>query len=203
MNCINDHIYITFDQDDRFKKILPGGAEIIMPKVWDYVDDYGQKNGKWDTNLNGLEANPQVGYVLVENPAYRFKSGDKIFMHFLAYENRWRVSIGDYDGYAISANDIFFTDNGTIEMVDGVYLGKQLYDDIPQTPSGLYIGHVERKKECYIELTHVPLRSPYKPGNIIFTVDGAQYPVRYNGMELIKVLENEIVGVVQEDVVCQ
>jgi hypothetical protein len=195
MRCIRDNIFISFDPLERFRRSMPDGSTLIIPEFWDHVDDYGQKSGKMDRELNELKTNPQIGYVIHPNDKFKFKPGDKIFMHYLSID--YRCTVGDQVGAFTNANDIFFTDNGEIEMCDGVYLGEQLIDEIPRTAGGIWLDFMERKKECHIKLTHVPNGSELKPGDVVFSIDGAQYPIFYNNQKYIKLLDSEIVGLVE------
>ena len=183
MNCINNYLYVTFDENHRFLRTLDGGMEVIVPEMWEYTDDWGQKNGRMDGNLNGLEANPQIAYVLAGNN--NFNPGDKVFLHFLAWENALKLDLDNYSGCFIRESDVFFVDNGEILMCKDTYLGIRVMREI--------FG-MEAKSECYIELTDV-CDGRYGKGDVIVTIDDAQYPVQYRDKEYIKVMKNEIVGI--------
>lgn len=195
INCINSYIFISFDPFEKFIRVLPDGSKLIVPEFFEHIDDYGLYTGKMDRNLNGLETNSQTGYVIFENKKFKFKSGDKVFFHYLAID--YKCEVNGLTGAFINANDVFFTDNDGIEMCDGVYLGEQIVKEVPRTASGIWLDFMERPKECYIKLTHVPSKSDFKVGDVVFSIDRLQYPIVYEGKSLIKLASHEIVGLME------
>lgn len=189
MNCIRNNIFVTWNPEERFT-VLFGDKSIIIPFKWQHLDEYGFATDKMEENINYLQTAQQTAYVLAENPKFKFKKGDKVIFHYLAIS--YKCTVDGIDGAFIDATDIFFRDNGEIDMADGYYLCEQLFDDIPQTPSGIFLEHIERKKECHLKVLHGS--GLYQPGDIVFSIDGAQYKFTYEGKEYIKLKEEEIVG---------
>lgn len=191
---LNNYIIVSFDKKHN-KVFEVGGVELIRPDEWTLTEE-------GSTNFNMKEVHPQIATVLVGNPRYPYRKGDKVFLHYMAKETEQAIDVEGEEQSGVDANFVFFViDGDNMVMAKNTYLGEQVYVDAPKTPSGIYTTPFDKKKEVLkIKLTHVPYDSEYfDVGEVVFTVDDNQYTFEYKGKEYIRLRSEEIVGKYKED----
>jgi len=197
MKCINDWIFVSYDDRSKFYHTLPNGVELVIPIVWEQRDEYGFYTGQRTENLDRKEANPQVCYVLSENPRYpEYKVGDKLFTHYLEYENGDTV-LGEVTGKMIKGNSVFFKvgEGGEMLPTKGTYIAERIAGK-RFTPLGILLPDwIPNFKKCHVRLTVTPTDSPYNVGDVVLTIDDNQYMFEYEGKVHVKVYDHEIIGV--------
>lgn len=125
--------------------------------------------------------------------------GKEAFVYYLAYECAKWID----DKRAVIPESMIFFITDPIEMMPDTYLGQEVFINGEKTESGIYITpFVEKKEGVRIKLTHVPKNSIASVGDIVITIDDKQYSLIYGGQTHIKLMEREIVAIVNgEDII--
>jgi len=193
MKLLNGKIGVKFDESHN--KTLTKGLndlDIVRADLWINREDDGEQSSKYNENLNYLETKPQIASVTITSASCDYKVGDKIFLHYMAYET---AELTEY-GWIVDTDFILFQimPDNTFKMVDGAYLGEQLLTDEVITETGIYLSG-GKKEGLKVKITHVPDNNLISIGETVVTVDDKQYELNYWGKKYIKLVENEIVGV--------
>lgn len=211
MKCINRNIGIVFDESHLKTYNLGNGITLERAEAWKVRDDDGETNSKIATNVNHLEVNPQIGWVAITNDKYPFQIGDKVFMHYLAFEmfEDKIVDEEDREVYFVDAGYIFFTIKEELEMCPKVYLGIVDIDEPPKTDSGIYLTSLEEvKNEMSITITHAPEIVPNdfgiviprvaEVGDKVVPMDRSNYNIKLDDKDYVVLKEHEIIGICQD-----
>lgn len=125
--------------------------------------------------------------------------GDVVWTHYLGSD---KGNSFEYQGeiyHRIREAHIFFKikEDGSFEMNNSVYLGKEVIVEAPKTESGIFLTPYEEEKELLkIKVTNVPANQDLiKVGNTIMSSDASQYLINYEGETYIKIDEVYVVGV--------
>jgi len=188
---------VKFDADHN-KVVGKGlnGMEIIRPDKWLNEVPDAQGNSKFQENTNYLETHPQICTVLMANPAYPYSVGDKIFVHYMAWETAKNGDIVTNEAF-IFAEYVFFKilPDGTYLMADNVYIGEQQYTDEVITPSGIFLqgGNVEVSR---IKIIHKPNNDngSIAVGDTVISIDRHDYNFTISGRKFVKLTQKEIVA---------
>lgn len=211
MKCINRNIGVVFDETHLKTYDLGNGIKLDRAESWAVREDDGETSSKIATNVNHLEVNPQIGWIAITNDKYPFKVGDKVFMHYLAFEmfEDRIVDEQDREVYFVDANYIFFTIKEELEMMPKVYLGIPKIEEPPKTASGIYTTSLEEvKNEMSITITHVPesvcndfgitLPMVAEIGDKVVPMDKLNYYIKLDNKEYVVLKEHEIIGICQD-----
>lgn len=175
MKLLRDMIGVEFDMSHN-NVYNVGGIELVRPDKWEHENtSYSETGTMYQKNTNLKDTLPQIATVIVENDNMPFKMGDKVFVHYLALNNAQEI-----EGVtAIHGKSVFFKikDDGSYEMMEDVYLGQRVFNELEKTTSGIYLTSGEKGKEpLKIRITHAPKNSPlFKVGDTVLTVDDNQY----------------------------
>lgn len=198
MKLLNGLIGGTFDKSHN-KKVGVGldGIEIIRADKWLNMDAM-QKDGvtsRFNENVNYLETNPQIFVVTHPSSLHKYKVGDRLFLNYMAYEWAENTEYGEI----IDADFIMFkiNDDDSFELIDGLYLGEEIFSAEIVTHGGIFISG-GKKDNLRVKLTHIPLNSKFEIGDIVVSIDKNNYPLNYWGKTYIKLMEQEIVGVMTD-----
>lgn len=207
MKCINRNIGIVFDETHLKTYDLGNGISLERAESWKVRHDDGETNTKISTNVNHLEVNPQIGWVAITNDKYPFEIGDKVFMHYLAFEmfEDRIVDEQDREVYFVDASYIFFTMNEELVMCPSVYLGVVDIDEPPKTESGIFLTSLEEvKDEMSITITHAPesvandfgivLPRIAEVGDKVMPMDKSNYNIKIGEKDYVVLKEHEIIG---------
>ena len=202
MKILHGNIAGKFDEKHN-RSFMIGDLEIVRADLWVAKHGDEETHTTFNENVNYLETKPQIFTVTHPSANHNYKEGDKLFVHYMAYETAERM---DY-GTVISTDFIFFkiNEDESIELVDGLYLAESLYTPEDIRPSGIIIGG-GKKEALKVRITHVPHNKPkhyeehpVKIGDIVLTIDDKNYEFNYlGGKKYVKLLFSEIAMVVQE-----
>lgn len=212
MRAIGNKIGVVFDEDHLKTYDLGNGIKLERAEAWRAREGDEQTITKMETNVNHLETNPQIGYVAMSNDKYDYKVGDRLFLHYLAYEEfDEKIEIDGNDCYLIDETFVLFSfKNGTYEMRPNAYLGRVVIEEPPKTASGIYLTPQEAvKNDLRITITHVPVEKDNdhgvlienlcKVGDEVIPMDRYNYPVKVDGEEYVLLNDTEIVGIYATD----
>lgn len=208
MRVIGNHILVVFEKNNVFRS---GELELEKPVgVYEFDEAHQERRFMTDGNINRLEVNPQIATIVASSEKFNLKKGDKVLMHYMAWE--WCKEEKPLD---IEGQDVYRTEgeyvlgyirNDQYFPVDNTYFGKRVYLEAPKTASGIFLSPYDKINQAsHIQITHLPeitLRD-YKfltKGQIAITVDDKQYPFMIGEEEYIKLTAEEIVGWVDEGV---
>lgn len=207
MRAIGNKIGVVFDETHLKTYDLGNGIQLERAQAWRAKEGDEESITKVETNVNHLETNPQIGYIAMTNDAYEFEMGDKVFMHYLAYEEfEEKIDIDGKECYLIEESFIFFViKNGIYEMRPNTYLGRVVIEEPPKTTTGIYLTSQEAvKNDLRISITHVPVEKENEHGILVKNVceigeevipmDKFNYPVKLDGEEYVMLKDTEIVG---------
>jgi|GEM_PF-3210596 len=208
MLSLNKKIGVKFDESDKKTYNLGNGIELVRATSWLDREDDGEVGTKKMTNVNHLEINPQIATVVIENADFDLKVGDKLFLHYLAYE--WSDESVELSGELcdlISIDNVLFKiEDKEYIMRPKCYLGESIIDKAPQTASGIFLSSVEdQKNPLQVKITHTPMDvhemtgsvlDVAKIGDTVITIDSNNYPIVVDGKGYIFLRENEIVGLI-------
>lgn len=150
---------------------------------------------------NDLKAGHDQRAVVVGVSDYStwLTQGDVVWTHYLGSD---KGNSFEHEGvvyHRIRESQIFFKikEDGSFEMADGVYLGKEVIVEAPKTESGIFLTPYDDQKEMLkIKVTNAPDNQDLiKAGNTVMSSDASQYLITYEGETFIKIDEVYIVGV--------
>lgn len=196
MKTINTSVFVRFDFDHN-KVFQFGDVKLVRPDHW---TENGEE--KAEGNVNHLETNPQVADVLADCENYEVKKGDKVFLHYMAFEWAEEMEFGGQKGHIIQGDYILMKIAGEdFEMIGDTYIGQQQFSKETVLDWGLIMNVEKRPIASKIELTHLPKepkaeRQELKAGDTVITVDDNQYIFDYGGRQYVKLTGDEIVGVI-------
>lgn len=198
--CIGQWLCVKFDPDHNRVLELSGGQKLIMADQWLHKDDEGKQT--FQENLNHLESKPQICTVLIENEDYPYKVGDKLCVHYMAWETSKNGDIVTNEAIII-ADYVFFKilPNGDFEMADGIYLGKQVYTEEQKTASGIIFDLGQKKENLKVKITHIPKdmperngEQPVHVGDTVISIDKYNYELTIYPDKYVKLTKDEIAG---------
>jgi co-chaperonin GroES (HSP10) len=192
MNCINGQLVVQFDTSHN-KVVGKGfnGIDIIRPDMWLYSHGDAETHTKFDENHNKLETDPQICTVIHANSKYPYKVGDRLFVHYMAYETAEKHD----DGYWIDAYFVFFTieQDGKIKPVKDLYLAEPVFEQEKVTDGGIIIQG-GKKDNLRLKIVVVPENNVFDVGDTVLSIDKNNYTIKYQDKEYVKIMEHEIVG---------
>lgn len=200
MRLLGNKAIVEYDRSHG--KILAkgiGGTEIVRAEKWLNHDAEENENttSRFDENTNYLETNPQIAIIKHPNINLDYVAGDKIFLHYMAWE--W-AELTEH-GHLIDTDFILFQilPHGTFKLPDNLYLGEAVYSEEEITPSGIIM--LEGKKDnLKVKLTHLAQNNTdLKVGDIVLSVDKNNYEFDYWGKKYVKLMSDEIVGVINNE----
>lgn len=192
MKLLNKNLIVNFVNDHN-KAIGIGinGEPIVRADMWLNTEaEVADAPSRFDENVNYLETNPQICVVLTENAYYPFKTGEKLFVHYLAWD--WKEREGE--GYVIEADYVFFKilEDGTFEMIKDHYLGTPVIRKDEEV--GGFVIASENKDSLQVDITHVPSDGSVQIGDRVIATDKYNYEFDYWGKRYIKLVKEEIVA---------
>lgn len=186
----------SYSAASSFRESLRVEMHYAQQEAEQAAQELAQSTSRFDENTNYLETNPQIAVVKHPNAKLKYEVGDTVFLHYMAWE--WAEPTDD--GHVIDTDFILFQilEDGTLEMIDDLYLGEAVYSSEEITPSGIIL--LEGKKDnLKVKLTHLPKNNKdLKAGDIVLSVDKNNYEFDYNGKKYVKIMRDEIVGVIGE-----
>lgn len=199
MKLLGNKAIVEYDRGHN-KTIGKGldGIEIVRAEKWlnREAEEDESTTSRFDENTNYLETSPQIAVIKHPNAKLKYIEGDKVFLNYMAWE--WAEQTEH--GHLIDTDFILFQikEDGTFELIDDLYLGKAVYSDEEITPSGIIM--LEGKKDnLKVKLTHLPPNNTnLKVGDMVLSVDKNNYEFDYWGKKYIKLMADEIVGVISE-----
>ncbi len=147
---------------------------------------------RFDENRNYLETHPQICTVIKGNG--RWRKGDEIFVHYMAYETAAFSVTGLDDAVIIDADFVFFRilASGEFEMAEDTYLGEAVINGDAVTASGI-VFDLGKRDSLRVRITHVPADARLSVGDVVFSVDKNNYEFNYReGQRYIKLKTDEI-----------
>lgn len=192
MKLLNKNIIVNFDQIHN-KAIGTGinGEPIVRAELWLNTEaEVADEPSRFDENVNYLETNPQICVVVHPNAYCDYKVGDKLFVHYMAWE--WREKVDD--GYVIETDYVFFKilPDNTFEMVKDNYLGTPIYAKDEEVGGFIIAG--EKKDNLQVDITHIPTNSVFSIGERVISIDKNNYEFDYWGKRFIKLVKDEIIA---------
>jgi co-chaperonin GroES (HSP10) len=206
--CLNNYIRVRFEDNTRIKI---GELELIRPEIWDERGENGElkydDNGvvKSAYNTNGLETKPQICEVLIANPNYPFAVGDRLFVHYMAWETAMDGEIATNEGYILSDYVFFVIGSGVSDwkLVPNMYIGEPVIIGEEISQSGIVYG-LGRKDTLRVKITHVPHQQPkwgshpVQIGDTVLSIDTYNYEFEFEGKKYIKLTGDEIACIVED-----
>lgn len=207
--CIHNRLAVRFDKDHN--RILGkglNGAPIVRVDKWTNEATKNEETSKLEENVDYKETHPQICVVTASNEKYPYKVGDKLFVHYMAYETAELGDLVTYDAM-INADMVFFTilPDGSWKMAKDVYIGEAVVFGEEIRPSGI-IASLGKKDQLRVNITHVPepienihgvtIWNCIEVGEIAISIDKYNYEFAYDGKRYIKLTSKEIAGIYQE-----
>lgn len=210
--CIGRKIGVRFDQlHNKVLGVGLNGIEIVRAEAWKSTQDDKDGNSRFEENVDYKETHPQICVVTKTNPDYPYKVGDKLFVHYMAFETAKNGDIVTYDAI-IDADYVFFTlKDDEIIISEDIYIGEPIYSKEEKTKSGIVLaGGKEDSLKIRILHTTAPfykylpqigerakfLTQPIvKPGDIVISQDKYNYHFKYNKKKYVMLKGHEIAAV--------
>lgn len=191
MTPSKNNILVRFDP-------VPTINGLTVPERYLIQDaDTDGEHDAYGVTTNRKAINPQVVTILQGE-----HEGKKAFVYYGAYE----IAKWPEPEIAVIPEGtlLFFIE--PIRPISATYLGEEVFAEGERTASGIYITPFAEKKEgILIKITHVPEHGGVRygerhiiVGDIVVTIDAAQYDMRYEDQKYIKLRSSEIVGVKTE-----
>lgn len=185
MKLLHGKIGVKFDENHNFVHKI-GDVELIIPKVWMDAENSAEK---YSENINYLETKPQICTVVHESTEAPYRIGDRLFMHYMAYEVAEKIE----DYWMVDSEFVIFKIGETWEMANDTYLGEAVWNESIR-PSGIIIE--SKKDNLKVRLTHLPKDPKFKKGEVVVSIDKNNYPVKFGGKDYVKIKTDEIVATV-------
>lgn len=195
-SCKNVNLFVSYDMSHN-KVFSIAGIEIIRPDEWEAEKLSEDAMKQTESNVNKLDVHPQIATVLIPNLKFPFKKGDKVFLHYMAFEWAERLEIEGESGFMIDAEYVLFVmEDGKYIMPKDYYLGEQVYAEAERTASGIYVTPFDTvKKAMEITITHKPQGDDYVGiGDTVYSVDDKQYVLKVDGKEYVWLKKSEIIA---------
>jgi hypothetical protein len=192
MKLLNKNIVVRFINEHN-STIGTGinGSPIVRAELWLNTEaEVADEPSRFDENVNYLETNPQICVVVHPNAYCEYRAGDKLFVHYMAWE--WREKVDD--GYVIETDYVFFKilPDDTFEMVKDNYLGTPIYTKDEEVGGFVIAG--EKKDNLQVDITHIPTESMFTIGERVISIDKNNYEFDYWGKRFIRLVKDEIVA---------
>lgn len=180
---LSDFILVRFEEKEQLK------SAIIIPERYLIQEGDETEASVYGVTTDRRLINPQVCYVIQGNA--NIPSDVRVFVHYGAYEvAQWL----DDEQALIRSSMVFFTLD-PITPLPGYYLCEEIKIEGEKTESGIYTTPiVEATLPINVRITHAYNDSYFKVGDEVLTVDSAQYQLKYDGANYIKLKESEIIG---------
>lgn len=201
MESVGNKVIVRFDESHN-KVFKIGDVEIMKPDIWQY--NAGESDDRMEGKVNKLLINPQVAEVVINNKKNKLAKGDKVFVHYMAYE--WKddnaIDIKGVKCAMIDGGQVFFKIvEGELITQPDIFLGELIHED-KMTMSGIIISVSNVRRASTIKITHKPKEvkketNMIEVGMTVNTVDDNQYIVNYNGKDYVVLKSNEIAGITQ------
>lgn len=220
--CANKYLAVRFNSDhNKIYELGNTGIKLYRPDEWAERDEYGEikldentGTTKFGYNTDYKDTHPQICVVTAPNPNYPYRVGDKLFVHYMAYET---AACGDIETLEaiIIADYVFFRINpdGTWDLSNDTYIGEAVITGEEISPSGI-IASLGKKDNLKVNITHV--HQPYykknerypelvqnyrtypvcNVGDTIISIDKYNYEFELDGKKYIKLSAHEIATVV-------
>lgn len=190
--CIGKWLRVKYEANHN-KTFDVGGVQLIRPDDWLHKDEDGKQT--FQENTNYLETKPQICTVLIANPNYPFQVGDRLFVHYMAHETAKNGDILTNEAFII-ADYIFFTfRDDQWQLVDGTYIGEQVYTPEKATSSGLIYDIGGKKENMQVKITHIPNDADeIQVGDTVLSIDKYNYEFTIYPNKYIRLTKEEIVG---------
>lgn len=222
MICKKNYLKVRFEANDRVT-LGDTGITLIRPDKWVERDRNGEiktddKDGttKFGFNVDCKETNPQVCVVLASSDKYPYKVGDRLFVHYMAYETAMQIDLETLEAM-IDAEFVFFKiENDEIgELANDIYIGEPIINNEVVSPSGILV-EMGKRDNLRVKITHIckpfykkiaevislkpqKLTEPcVKVGDIAIAIDKYNYDFTFNGKKLVKLTSGEIAGIYGE-----
>jgi co-chaperonin GroES (HSP10) len=203
MKAVGNRLFVDYDMTHN-KVFKINGLELLRPDIYLFKD--GESDNKMEAKVNKLDLNPQIATVELDNPKFNLFKGDKVFLHYMAYEwldmNEYQL-IDDKKLYCIDAKNVFFKIlEDKLELKEDLFLGEVILEN-KLTLSGIHINVENKRKISLIKITHVPSKcikgyDCIKVGSTVKTIDDNQYIINYNQKKYVVLRSEEIVGILTD-----
>lgn len=204
--AIGDKLGVRFDRDHN-KVVGKGlnGLAIIRPDAWLHKESTadGEKTTTAE-NVDYKETHSQICVVTIENPKYPYRVGDRLFVHYMAWETAQMGDIVTFDGI-IHADYVFFVMKTDTEWVlaKDTYIGEPVFTDEVITPNGIFLQG-GKKEQLKVKITHVcdPFINEHgqtvnpcvSVGDTAISIDKFNYEFKLNGKKYVRLNAHEIAG---------
>lgn len=213
----NNFVLVKFIKYDKKSSVLKLDSGLFVPERYVIEEADEDAQTAWGVTTDRRLINPQVIEVIQGNELWINKvkdtypeferdkilkentlipDGGQYFVHYGAMEVcRWVD-----DDHALIPAKLFFFGLDPIKCLPGIYLGEEVFGDLPKTASGIYLTpQMEDKVGIKVKIIHTPENAHplVQVGSTVITVDAFQYDLNYNGKKYIKLEEGEIIGVEQ------
>lgn len=177
------------DEDAPTANAVQTDRRLINPQTVTVV----QGNEDWLNLVKETYPEPDREAILKAHPV--IKPG-RYFVHYGAFEvANWL----DKEHHAAIPGKMILFGIDPIRCMPGTYLGEEVFGELPQTATGIYLTpQLETKEGVLVRVTHVPEDSRVNVGDTVVTIDQFQYDLWHEGKKYIKVEDSEITGVKTE-----
>jgi hypothetical protein len=196
MNMLGNNIIVIFD--DSHNKVIGKGADnkpLLRADLWLNTEaEESDAPSRFDENENYLETHPQICTVVHPSANHDYKVGDKLFVHYMAWEWREYAEIG----HIIETDYILFQilPDGTFIPAKDTYLGEPIHIK-DEVEAGFVIAGT-KKDSLRVKLTHLaPNNSLFEVGDVVVSIDKNNYEFDYWGKRYIKLTRLEMVSKLQ------
>lgn len=193
MKMIGNQIIVAFETDHN-KNIGTGiaGKSLLRADLWLNTEaEESDAPSRFDENVNYLETSPQICVVVHPSLNHAYKPGDKLFVHYMAWE--WREPANG--SHVIDTDYILFQirADGSFIPAKDTYLGEPIYTK-DEEESGFIIAGT-KKDSLRVRLTHLPENNVlFNTGDVVFSIDKNNYEFDYWGKRYVKLTRTEIVS---------
>lgn len=174
------------DEDAPTANAVQTDRRLINPQTVTVV----QGNGAWLKLVADTYPEYERDAILKAHPLI---TPGRYFVHYGAFEvAKWI----DKEHHGAIPGKMLLFGIDPIRCMQGTYLAEEIFSELPQTASGIYLTpQLETKEGILVRITHAPEDSLVSVGDIVVTVDQFQYDLWYEGKKYIKIEDSEIVGV--------
>lgn len=193
MKMLADKILVIYETDHN-KVVGTGiaGKPLLRADLWLNTEaEESDAPSRFDENENYLETNPQICVVSHPSANHEYKAGDRLFVHYMAWE--WRELTED--GYVIDTDYILFQimPDGTFKTAKDTYLGEAIYAENEEVAGFVIAG--SKKDNLRVRLTHLPENNKlFGIGDVVISIDKNNYEINYWGKKYVKLTCLEMVS---------